>query len=55
MYTSLTSILKCDKVTELIKENRMSGYQYKNQLVKMIEILMEQNYFRFNNKFNYCT
>lgn len=48
MYISLTSIVKFDKVTKLIKENRMSVYQYKNQIVKIIEILMKKNYFRFN-------
>jgi hypothetical protein len=40
-----------DKVMELIKENRMNKFQYKDQMVEMIKTCMEQNYFRFNNKF----
>lgn len=47
MFTNIPK----EKVMELIKENGMSGYQHKDQVVKITETLMEQNYFRFNNKF----
>lgn len=47
MYTNIS----IRRVIELIKSNRMKEYQYKGQLIKNIEVCMEQNYFRFNNKY----
>lgn len=47
MYTNIP----VNKVLQIIEENKLGGYENKKELVSLIKECMEQNYFRFNNKF----
>ena len=47
MFTNIPS----EKVIEIIKKNKMNEYQGKEQLLKIVKMCMDQNYFRFNNRF----
>ena len=47
MFTNIT----VNKVIKLIKDNNMGEYRYKKQLMKVIKECVNQNYFRFNNRF----
>lgn len=38
-------------VSKLIENNRMKNYIYKEQLINVMKECLNQNYFKFNNKF----
>ena len=47
MFTNIN----LDKVVNIIEKNRMGVYQFKDQIIMVIKECIQQNYFRFNNKF----
>ena len=47
MFTNIT----VNKVIKLINDNNKGEYRYKKQMLKVIKECVNQNYFRFNNKF----
>ena len=40
-----------EKTLKLIEKNKLKGYEKKEELIKVIQECLKQNYFRFNNKF----
>ena len=47
MFTNIA----VDKAVKLVEDNRMGNYEYKKQLVKVIKECVQQNYFRFKDRF----
>ena len=47
MYTNIPII----DTMKLIKENNLTNIEYKEEIIECLRICLQQNYFRFNNKF----
>jgi Reverse transcriptase (RNA-dependent DNA polymerase) len=47
MYTNIPIA----KTVEIIKKNKLSNVEWKNEIIEGLELCLSQNYFRFNNKF----
>lgn len=47
MFTNIPA----DKVIHLVKNNRLSEFENKEEVIELLSVCLRQNYFRFNNRF----